>query len=49
MPEPDLPLLQLSHQMRSEIDSFSFLDPFTVAEHLKSQYQFSKEYINSLL
>lgn len=49
MPEPDLPPLHMSHQMRSELEGFSLLDPYSLTKDLKTQHQFSKEYINSLL
>jgi aspartyl-tRNA(Asn)/glutamyl-tRNA(Gln) amidotransferase subunit B len=49
MPEPDLPTLEITQQMRDELDSLHISTPYSVITLLKQNYQFSKEYINTLL
>ncbi|MEY3197692.1 MAG: Aspartyl/glutamyl-tRNA(Asn/Gln) amidotransferase subunit [Candidatus Parcubacteria bacterium] len=49
MPDPDLPTLELTHQMREELLMIPSLSPYRCIAQLKDQYHFSKEYINTLL
>jgi aspartyl-tRNA(Asn)/glutamyl-tRNA(Gln) amidotransferase subunit B len=49
MPEPDLPSLAITHQMREELALIPTLSPYICITDLKEKYQFSKEYINTLI
>lgn len=49
MPEPDLPTLEITQQMRQELESLAIVLPYHEITRYVQEYGFSKEYINCLI